>query len=152
MRHLTALCATLLLAGCVSSPSYQYDPNERILHGVVLAKQSLTDPAHLATLENEAARQRNAQVLQQAQVIGAGPVETVGAILIINMLGLPAGDVTVQGLPTAYTVNTTEGHTVQVLSHYSGFTTGQCVKLFISPDAERFPPRMAHGFACAPRG
>jgi len=151
MRYIAALCGIVLLTGCVSNPGYQYDPNEQILHGVVLAKQAITDPNQLLAMENEAARQRNALVLQQAQVIGAGAVETLGAILIINMLGLPAGDVTLQGLPTAYTVNTTEGRTVQVLSHYSGFTTGQCVKLFISPDVERYPPRMAHGFECAPK-
>lgn len=142
----------LVVSGCISTPQYEYpyDPSEEIILGVVKSKKTIRDPEKYIKAERDAAARRNQMIFSQTQAIDVGPVETIGAIIILNMLGVdPPGGVAIQGEPTAYTVIAQGNIEYKVVSYFPGFEEGQCVKLFISKNSQKYPPRLAHGSGCS---
>ncbi len=152
MKNLIIFLVVIGVAACVSNPPIDRDPSERIIYGTVLMKENLKDLDEMEREKREAQAENTQFIVQQANTIGAGAGETIAAIIILNMLGLePPGGYGVKGDPIAYTVRTRTNQLYKVISYYTGFSAGDCVKLFISNDFDKYPPRVAYGNSCSDR-
>jgi len=122
------------------------DPNERVVAGTIIAKE--TQAKYVGNGKSDNA------VLQK---ILEGTIEAVGEVVArITIVGGIATVIVLDALkhdqtgnpPLTYAVRSTENRIYIVLSKYPGFSIGECVNLFISADMEAYPPRMASGGSC----
>jgi len=155
MKKLNLLILLFVLtAGCTTEPyKYPYDPNEKIVYGSVTEKQQVKNPNKFIEAEKDASMRQMELVQQQAQQTGAGPIETSVAVIILNMLGFdPPGGTNTRGDPYAYKVRSELGDQYIVMSYWPLFEVGQCVKLFISDNPDRYPSRMTDSTGCKLEG
>jgi hypothetical protein len=123
-----ALAATLTLLAACAAPPLSYDPD------------ALESPARI--IDKSVAGERTQP---RADSYNAGPA-LAG---VIGAAGLVLADALQKRTNIEvyeYVVRTNEGNEVSILSEYTGFSVGDCVKLFQS--AQPTYPRIAPGGGC----
>jgi len=140
MKHITLIIIASFLSACAHEPidnSLQFDPNEKIIHGKVTEKKEA---------DKEIIKKRFKEK-ETNKAIGL-TFETILSLATgINAFSHDVDD-SVTSAPLEYVVKLNNGKFLKVSSAYSGFAIGDCVKVFISENRKKYPPRMAYGGEC----
>ena len=140
MKYIITIITALLLNGCIPEDidyTKRYDPNEKIINGKILLKSEPNKEIIKQRLKNQESSRNIELTLSTILSVGTG----------IFMMPYNVDD-SVPGNPTEYDVKLKNGKTLKIFNYYSGFAVGECVKVFISPNWKKFPPRMASGGEC----
>lgn len=150
MKQLLLLAFTAVLFGCQSNPDIKIDPNQTILFGIVQAKQIEKDPELLRKAQAAYEGDRLTRDINFATAYGGGSFAGgAAAVILVNLFDLEFGDGPTMPIePVSYFVKSESGQRYQVISNYRGFKVGDCVKLFLSENPRKYPPRMAYGSQC----
>ena len=151
MKQFLLLAFAAALFGCQSSPDIKIDPNQKILFGTVEAKRIEKDPELLRKAQAEYEGDRLARDIDFATTYGGGSFAGgAAAVILVNLLDLEFGDGPTMPIePVSYFVRSENGQSYQIISNYRGFKVGDCVKLFLSKNPQKYPPRMAYGSKCS---
>jgi hypothetical protein len=120
MRVAAILFFCLCVVGCVTSPAYTYDLNAIVKYGFLVSKHELP---------NTEAFYNDTMLIP------------VAGVLVPVTIGSPQRE----GSTYAHELITTDGIELVVLSKFSGFEVGDCLKVFLSEIDE---PRMTYGSEC----
>jgi len=151
MKVILALTLSTLLQGCLSTPTVEFDPNEKILFGKIVNKKLISNTAELLEQEKSANQE---YLIERGYMVSAGTgisgAEGIAAVIILNTLGLDNSDgPTLPAAPVSYQVISKSGQQYLVINKFTGFKVGDCVKIFVSDNAKKYPPRIAHGNQCS---
>jgi hypothetical protein len=150
IRNLVALMLAITLLGCGSAPVFETDPSEFTVHGIVESKKAKRDleeheKALAAANNDQLTRSANAVLHSGATTLADGAVG--GALFVLFDEQFGDGPI-LPGETYIYLVQAEDGVYYKVESKFSGFKVGECVKLFVSHDLEKYPVRMTLGFEC----
>lgn len=140
----------LVLLGCESTAVFEADPNQKIMHGFIQTKsleESLKAKQEALNAENDPllANSVNAVLNSGASSFSEGMISGV----LFAILHEEFGDApTLPGATFIYMVKAENGRYFKVRNKYPEFKPGDCVKLFVSEQPEKFPTRMADGYDC----
>jgi hypothetical protein len=145
----------VILSACVLHPKKtdDFDPNEAIVLAIIKSKK------------RNSSNQENSEVIlypveKQSELDGSHSnytettVAIIGSLYITALLGTyPSGstDTTRKTDPIEYIVISNENIEYSVISYYTGFEVGECVKLFVSENSQKYPLRMTYTSGCNDR-
>ena len=131
----------LFLSGCIihqpDEPYMEFDPNEIILNGKVNSKVIIN--------KNDVKKRTQTRETNNNIELTLASVQSAGAGKIMMPYYYDKNSWSVQ---TEYDVKLNTGKTINIFNYYSGFLIGECVKVFISENWEKYPPRMSSGGYC----
>lgn len=134
------LFIVIFISGCVTEPidyTQQYDPNEKVLNGVVVTK-SETNKEIVKKRLDDLEKSKNYDLIFST-------ILSVGTGFVMVPTNIDDG---VGGEPIEYGVKLKTGKTLKIFNYYSGFEKSECVKVFLSQNWRKYPPRMASGGEC----
>ena len=142
------LVASLL--GCESAPVFESDPNEITVNGIVEGKRAKKDLEEKEKALNAANNEKLARGISAVLNSGASTfAEGAMAGALFELLDQKFGDgPSFPGETFIYVVKAENGLYYKVESKFPGFEVGECVKLFVSENVERYPLRMTDGIGC----
>lgn len=142
-----------LSAGCTENyrPEDHYDPTAKQIAGTISTKRKIDlSEANKAYFSDAQHTQRDIAINTVALTPGSSPEGVVLGVIFINLLGIGPGRSYETPYTFEYTMETNNKQRIMLLHPHSGFEVGDCVTVFISEDAARYPATMAYGGGCTP--
>lgn len=146
MKSSQIIMLFLIISGCSSAPINPFDPNEFVINAKIIKKEKFPQPEIDQNIEK---KKPNAFLRGTLQAIGevVARISVVGAIPIVIALDELDSE-TQSNNPISYLVEDPDKKTYLVLSYWPNYEVGDCVKLFLSNDSVKYPPRIAQGDSC----